>query len=44
MMPVVESVHHKAKGVSDRLALGFTKVLRFCADTFYARRYGRRAL
>lgn len=42
MMP--ESVHHKAKGVSDRLALGFTKVLRFCADTFFARRYGRRAV
>ncbi len=44
MSPVVESVHHKAKGVSDRLALGFTKVLRFCADTFFARRYGHRAV
>lgn len=44
MIPVVESVHHDARGVSDRLALGFTKVLRFCADTFFARRYGHRAV
>ncbi len=44
MIPGVESVHHKAKGVSDRLALGFTKVMRFFADTFFARRYGHRAI
>ena len=37
-------VHHVAKGVSDRFALGFTKVLRFCADTFFAKRYGHRAI
>lgn len=37
-------VHHKARDVSDRLALGFTKVLRFCADTFFAKRYGHRAI
>jgi ubiquinol oxidase len=44
-IPVVDlTVHHKATGVSDRLALGFTKVLRFCADTFFARRYGHRAI
>jgi ubiquinol oxidase len=30
--------------VSDRFALGFTKVLRFCADTFFAKRYGHRAI
>ena len=38
------ALHHKARGVSDRLALGFTKTLRFCADTFFARRYGHRAI
>lgn len=44
-IPVVDlTVHHKATGVSDRLALGFTKTLRFFADTFFARRYGHRAI
>lgn len=44
-IPVVDlTVHHKASGVSDRLALGFTKVLRFFADTFFAKRYGHRAI
>jgi ubiquinol oxidase len=38
------SVHHAPKGVSDRIALGFTKLLRFCADTFFAKRYGHRAI
>jgi len=43
--PLVDlSVHHKAKGVSDSIALGFTKMLRFCADTFFAKRYGHRAV
>ena len=37
-------VHHVPKGVSDRFALGFTKLLRFCADTFFAKRYGHRAI
>lgn len=37
-------VHHKAVGLSDRFALGFTKLLRFCADTFFAKRYGHRAI
>ena len=37
-------VHHAPKGFSDRFALGFTKLLRFCADTFFARRYGHRAI
>lgn len=36
-------VHHKVAGISDGIALGFTKVLRFCADTFFAKRYGHRA-
>ena len=38
------AVHHKAVGFSDHFALGFTKVLRFCADTFFAKRYGHRAI
>ena len=37
-------VHHVAHGFSDHFALGFTKVLRFCADTFFAKRYGHRAI
>ncbi|MFN7169309.1 MAG: alternative oxidase [Pannonibacter sp.] len=36
--------HHEARGFSDRFALGFTKLLRFTADTFFAKRYGHRAI
>ena len=44
-IPTVDlAVHHKPEGFSDRIALGFTKVLRFCADTFFAKRYGHRAI
>ncbi len=43
--PLVDlAVHHAPKGVSDRIAYGFTKALRFCADTFFAKRYGHRAI
>ncbi|HWU95507.1 MAG TPA: alternative oxidase [Sphingomonas sp.] len=43
--PLVDlSVHHKPVDLSDRIAFGFTKMLRFCADTFFARRYGHRAI
>jgi ubiquinol oxidase len=42
--PVDVSVHHAPRGLSDRVALGFTKILRFCADTFFAKRYGHRAI
>ncbi|HEY1225178.1 MAG TPA: alternative oxidase [Brevundimonas sp.] len=38
------SVHHKVRGVSDRVAFGFVKFLRFFADTFFAKRYGNRAV
>ena len=38
------AVHHLPVGVSDRFALGFTKLLRLCADTFFAKRYGHRAI
>ena len=37
-------VHHTPNGFSDRFALGFTRLLRFCADTFFAKRYGHRAI
>lgn len=36
--------HRLPKGFSDRFALGFTRLLRFCADTFFAKRYGHRAI
>jgi ubiquinol oxidase len=37
-------IHHQPNGLSDRFALGFTKLLRFSADTFFAKRYGHRAI
>ncbi len=37
-------MHHAPLGFSDRFALGFTRLLRFCADTFFAKRYGHRAI
>ena len=47
MNPVPEidlTVHHRAQGGSDRVALAATKLLRFFADTFFAKRYGHRAI
>jgi ubiquinol oxidase len=38
------SIHHAPRGLSDRIAYGFTRTLRFCADTFFAKRYGHRAI
>lgn len=38
------TVHYQPDGLSDRFALGFTKLLRFTADTFFAKRYGHRAI
>lgn len=37
-------IHHTPQGFSDHFALGFTKLLRFSADTFFAKRYGHRAI
>jgi ubiquinol oxidase len=37
-------VHHAPVGLGDRVALGVTKLLRFAADTFFAKRYGHRAI
>jgi ubiquinol oxidase len=36
--------HHPPQGATDHFALGFTKLLRFLADTFFAKRYGHRAI
>ena len=38
------SRHHQPKNLSDRFAFVFVKVLRFFADTFFAKRYGHRAI
>ena len=37
-------VHQTPRGFADRFALGVTILLRFCADTFFAQRYGHRAI
>ena len=37
-------VHHKPENISDRVALAFTKLLRFIADTFFKKKYGHRAV
>ena len=42
--PIDLGVHHAPDGVSDRIALGFTKLLRWTFDTFFAERYGHRAV
>lgn len=36
--------HHATKDWSDRVAFGITRTLRFLADTFFAKRYGNRAI
>jgi len=36
--------HHTPEIFSDRVAFAFTKLMRFFADTFFARRYGHRAI
>ncbi len=38
------SRHHNPENLSDRFALFFVKMLRFFADTFFAKRYGHRAV
>jgi len=37
-------IHHKSENFSDYFALACTKFLRFFADTFFAGRYGHRAV
>jgi ubiquinol oxidase len=36
--------HHEPRCVSDRIALGTVKFMRFFADAFFSRRYGNRAV
>ncbi len=38
------TAHHAPQDWRDHFALRFTKLLRFCADTFFAKRYGHRAI
>jgi ubiquinol oxidase len=38
------SKHHTPSGISDRVAFHLTRMLRFFADLFFARRYGHRAV
>jgi len=42
--PVDVIRHVQPQGLSDRVALGFTKLLRAVADGFFAKRYGHRAI
>jgi len=42
--PAEPIVHRTPKGLSDTVAFGFVKMLRFFADTFFAKRYGHRAV
>lgn len=44
MTAFILTTHHTPRNVSDRIALGFTKALRLLADTFFAKRYGHRAI
>lgn len=38
------NTHIKPKTISDKIAYGFVKMLRFFADLFFAKRYGHRAI
>lgn len=39
-----QMIHRKPAGMSDRIAYAFVRLLRFVADTFFAGRYGNRAV
>lgn len=43
-MQFIAIPHHAPENTSDRVALKITKILRFFADTFFANRYGHRAV
>lgn len=38
------TAHRAPSGARETVAFGFVRLLRFCADTFFARRYGHRAV
>ncbi|UNK48706.1 alternative oxidase [Lysobacter sp. S4-A87] len=42
--PISVDLHHPVRTLSDRVAYGTTRVLRFFADTLFAKRYGNRAI
>ena len=37
-------LHHPVRTLSDRVAYGITRALRFFADALFAKRYGNRAI
>ena len=43
-MKDVQNTHHKPQNISDYVAYFIVKFLRFFADTFFAKRYGNRAV
>jgi ubiquinol oxidase len=43
-VPLALDTHHRIGDWSDRAAFGITRSLRFLADTFFAKRYGNRAI
>ncbi|WP_156255521.1 alternative oxidase [Sandarakinorhabdus oryzae] len=44
-IPLVDvRAHHRPRDAADRIALAFTKALRWCADCFFAKHYGHRAV
>ena len=43
-MKTIGPEHRPPQSLSDRVALGFTRLLRFFADAFFRRRYGHRAV
>lgn len=40
----ITAVHREPRNLSDRIAYRLTRALRYLADTFFARRYGNRAV
>jgi len=42
--PSLPATHHIPKNIGDRLAYALVKFMRFFADTFFAHRYGHRAV
>jgi ubiquinol oxidase len=42
--PADLTTRHRPRTFSDRVAFSFTSILRFLADTFFAKRYGHRAV
>lgn len=43
-MPTEPRLHRQPGDLADRFALGMTRLLRFFADTLFAKRYGHRAI